>query len=87
MAGLEPAELEAVVTWKQRLSAAFSAFCEGGVIAAGAIATTMAGDGLTLAEVKVLGSMFIAGGLSGVRMLFKNPNPPRDPETRERADD
>lgn len=61
------------------------AFGIGGVIAAAVLAPSMAGDGFNYGEVKVLLSVFLAGGLSGVATLFKAP--PRDTERRDRADD
>ena len=58
---------------------------KGAVVACGAMAATMATDGLSIAEARVLASVAAAGALAGLSTLFQTP--PRDPERRERKDD
>lgn len=60
-------------------------FIGGAVVAVATMATTLAADGFTLPELKILGAAALAGGLSGAALLFKSP--PRDPDKRDRATD
>lgn len=68
--------------WLQALGKAALA---GGVIACAPMAASMASDGFTRGEFRVLLSSFVAGALGGLSGLFVNT--PRDPERRERASD
>lgn len=68
--------------WLQALGKAALA---GGVIACAPIAASMAADGFTKGEFRVLVSTLVSGALGGLSGLFVNQ--PRDPGRRQRVTD
>jgi hypothetical protein len=70
---------------KKVLKALGYAVLAGGLTSAAAAATGMAADGFSPAELRALGAVFTAGGLSGAALYLKKPE--RDPEARERSTD